>query len=262
MSTSWSIRSKGDSRFGLIQRSRVGMDAAGLYTYGLFNAQARFRVNLLPVAVASSSEMHAFLSLHYPVGTVGNIAILEIGVTPDGRVSALAQTNGAAVTSAAGVVSTGEWHDLEVNVDLGVPELTILLDGAQVAIDSTGTPGNLVPPSGRLARLVLFNGRAGISSTDLNLSNVRLFTSDGATPRTVIYALDEKQGDTVNPTLDPDGSFSGIDLVLQAGVFSALSQSLGAASRVGILDSFEWVCETPYTKRAKPDTRFARRRIA
>ena len=173
-------------------------DRDTLPTFGLIDVALEFRVESLPVQNASPDELHPIFAFDHDLPT--QPGILEIGVTPSGRFKAAAFTGSFWQTAPSTIANTDTWNTLEVGYDGGSGQWFITLNG--VADNSTidPSPAFLLPQPGYGSRLMLFNGRSGISRSHVSVRQVTLSFLGGSGSTFVSYT----------PTTRQDGTLQGV----------------------------------------------------
>lgn len=242
MGANCSLRSLGTSGAMVAQASAAGMSGDGLYGGGFIQFALDARVLATPVAAVSDDELHPFLSLQYQSGPTTWTPLLELGVTPNGRVRCTLSSGADAMSEPSLLTAASGWHAISVAYSPAHGTLALVMDGVEWDATDAGAP--LLPPTDEQMRLVLFNGAAMNATTEVALSGLTATavpTTGAPLPKTVTWYMREHGGGTLLASV-ADGEFTDIDFSLV----------------VNDLDAFRWDIHTDWTARMRPTTRWTK----
>ena len=143
MSGQYSIKSAGAPYFAGLSRGYFTTD---LVTYGLPSFLVEFRLHDLPVQYASADELHPLVSFN-EYGPSG-VELLTLGVTPNGKLSAINLNGTTAETPVGRLIADGAWHTAQLVYDggAGTGSLQLDQDPAIDFSDAGGFPGSPIKP--------------------------------------------------------------------------------------------------------------------
>lgn len=251
------VRSLGEPYFAFTAEN-VG-DLSTLPSFGLIQVTMEFRVFALPKAKASADELHPLFAFVHDLVT--QPAIFEAGITPSGRIKASIRT-GSVWQSAANIVGDAtRWHRADFAYDGGSGQWFVTIDDhAQDTSVIDPGPAYLRPNAGYQTKLLAFNGRDGLSRSDVALRS--LFNgwlgAGGAT--NAEYDFRDNFGGALKPKFGgPAPAAMPSDCILRAGFYDPLVTYPWGAVPTGSQDgAYRWGLGTEFTRLAKPTTKFTR----
>lgn len=161
MSKGWAIETTGEEDFIAYQSDITQMAAGGQFGAG-GDFALRLSVDLLarPTQIASADEEHALLSFSaHPPSAGTNFVLLELGVTPSGRIYGRGPTTNKIQTSVGLLEFRGSRAELLFTYATS-GTMEIRLNDVTYAT-GVGAGGQPQPESWRLSRWTLFNGPVG-----------------------------------------------------------------------------------------------------
>lgn len=237
--------------------------AGGLDTlpqFGLAGVDLTFRVESLPEQNASADEIHPLFSFIHDTGT--QPAMLEVGITPSGRVAARAKSTSVWQTGISRILDATAWHTLSVGYDGASGAWTTTFDGTDDNSVVDPSPSYLVPSPGYATRLMLFNGRQGLTKMSASISAALATFVGAARNTTLTWSFSSRAGDSIPVALTTsDGGASEM-----AGVGPLVAEfwnplfftpwgSVPTGSPTG---QYRRGLETDWVRRAKPTTNWTR----
>ncbi len=274
------VHSHGDPYFAFV--SQFVCDASTAPLYGLVNVQARVRVRKLPTQLSSSNELHPFFSLNHQF-SASLPPVVELGITPAGAISATFSSGSTYETAAGEVNPSNDFITISLDYDYSSGDVTGLSGtsiipetyGAEytapmfavVPVGSGSTPGVVFPNPGYNIEAIFFNGKSGISRTDIDIEKVSVtfaYNSTGTQYSRLTWDFNDTYGNSLEATLlnvnQPDTRTLSKD-------YPAIAQYRDPfwSRPWGMIDfstpsggSYEWGLETDYTQIDKPTTTYTR----
>lgn len=220
---------------------------------GLGQVHLEFRVEVPPQQHTSADELHPLFAFTHDIQT--QPAILEVGITPSGRVKATAKSGHSYQSRINAVRDPSSWNSISVAYGgvSGVWAVNINSVIDTSVVDPSPVP--LLPNAGYQTRLMLFNGRDGLSRYQVSVRYCLLVWD---TPTTlVVYDFQDDYGDAIEPDFQV-GSWPS-DLTMRASVYNPLVTAPWGPVPAGPPTGFyRWGLTTDYTRLAKPQTQFTR----
>lgn len=235
-------------------------DLSTLPTFGLAAVTAEFRVDRLPIQNAAADEIHPFFAFDHDVQT--KAPILEVGITPSGRLKAQAKS-GSQWQSVAGLFSDARrWNIIQIVYDGGTGVWDVTINGVEDANTVDGAPAYLLPDAGYNTRLMLMNGRDGLARSIVSVRDLSA-TFVGTFSNVAHWPFGERSGATVTPVVTTTNP-SGVSELRSTPVLSArwyeptFTHPWGAVPSQPTTGAYRWGLETDWTRRPKPTTLYTR----
>jgi len=253
MSNGYALRSTGRPYFAMVQQTLAYMNAPSLPAFGALEWVVEFRLDSVPIQLASADECHAIASFH-EYASAGARRLLDVGISPSGRVQA-AHPLGVGVQTAPGrVQADGAWHRLIVSYDAGAGDWRFNLDSdAQLSPNDGGAGGFLLPAAGFVGEVTLFNGLDGLSRAGVTIRLATLGFTPG--PNAVTWATSEGLGAVVRSTRT---GLAQQDFTLTAQLRDPITTHPWGPVDLSQLDgAYAWQIATAYTESGAPATVYA-----
>lgn len=253
------VRSLGEPYFAFTAEN-VG-DLSTLPDRGLVGVGIEYRVDRPAQQNASADELHPLFSFAHDLQT--QPAIFEVGITPSGRLKAVTRYGLTFQTGPSRFADSSRWHTALFDYDES-GDLVVNIDDAP-PVGVSGAGGALLPNAGYSTRLMLFNGRDGLTRAGLSLRRVTLTFADTApSAANILYDFHDDYTDTIEPDFPDFGSplfKMPTDCVMRAAYYDPVfSTPWGNVPSPGTSPdaAYRWGLGTEFTRLAKPTTKFTR----
>lgn len=227
--------------------------------FGLATVEIEVRVDELPQQLASPDELHPLFSWHHE--NLAEPAIFELGVTPSGRIKALAKSGSTWQSAGAVVGSALTWHFVQIGYDSASGQWGAIIDNGPLDEGTVDPmPQALVPNADRQTRLMLFNGKSGISRTHACVRNLFVGFQAAVGPHPgLIYDFHDGYGDTIEAeVLGDEEAFTEEQSVMTATLYNPGTQPWGAVPTGSPASMYRWGLMTEYTRVPKRVTKYTR----
>lgn len=240
-------------------------DLATLPVGGLAAVTAQFRVDRLPDQLVSADECHPFFSFGHDLQT--QPPILEVGVTPSGRLHAETQLGPLPRADSAWHSRTGVfgdatvWNSIQVTYGVQAPgNWDVTINGVNDNNTTDSNPQTLLPVAGHNTRLMMFNGQGGLARTMISIRNLTA-TFVGVSGETYEWTFGEGSGRIVSPIFTELGVVMDppFPTDLAARWYEPLTlHPWGAVPQGEPAGAYRWGLATDWTRLAKPVTAYTR----
>ncbi len=235
-------------------------DLDAMPQFGLASVTLEFRVEVLPQQNATADEIHPLFAFIHDIET--QVAIFEVGVTPSGRVAAQVKSGDVWKSSISRVLDATAWHTLSVGYDGATGSWFTAIDGDIDNSQVDPSPSYLLPTAGYGTRLMLFNGRKGMSRMSASIAAASATFVGAVRNTTLTWDFTARSGDAIATgmtTSDGVASELGVLPAMRAERWNPLVFSpWGPVPTDGPGGLYSRGLETDWARRAKPTTSWTR----
>lgn len=269
MSRVYGVRSYGSPYFAATQEDSSFMDPANAprEDQGQLQMEVLFSLEALPVKLASDDEAHPLFSY---ADAGANVDMAWIGVSPSGRIMAQV-TNGPVLQSSPGLVVPGKRYgarallQFEQTPPNSLDQLllsitdTIPVSNAGKIFEAIATPVRTAAIPTTVGQFVLFNGAKGQTRCACTIYDALFLADDGL--KQVRWLTDDGRGERIawsllNPaTPYPNAANFNLTIIDKQGN----PPLWGPHDGLPLASKYRWVLETPWTRRALPQTVWSQR---